>query len=285
MGTSNRYGGPRDALLPSWLDKPTPVPQAPTQPLNPPAEELLPQSSDPVVRPKPPSDFLVPRPNQSLTSPRINFTRYARSGDRRQLNSGLSGYVRAVGGSKGAARRMGSSRGTTSALIGVARTFLNLGPRDFLAAFSLQALTGRPADEVLAQLVDQLCPPGGTVDEAIARTSMLAAIDVLAEADVGAIEQLSADHLEILIAEFISKSIELRIFNDIGGRGITLPANVDAVDEIQAQLHDAVSGCVRRAMVGRLRRLDELSNEEIARRSDQIYETAFGLIGALVGGE
>jgi hypothetical protein len=198
------------------------------------------------------------------------------------LDRGLSSYVRGAGGSSGATRRMGSSRGAAAAILGVARDFQNVGPAGVLSRFNLQTLAGRPAEEVFTRLIDHICPAGGTVDEAIARTGMLEAIDQLAEANVGAFEKLTPEQLEEFVADFISNTIEARVLNDIGTRGISLPDDVAAVDNIQDQLHDAISGCVRESLVGKLSGLAQLADQDVARTVDRLYEGAFDLIAVLV---
>lgn len=284
MGTSNSYGGPGDGLLPSWLDKPTPPPSGPppagVPPGSPTPPPQTPQSQPPQPQPAPQAPP-TPVPGGSLTGARTSFTGFAGSGSRSKLDRSLSGYVRGVGGSRGATRRMGSSRGTAAAVLGFARDFQSVGPAGALGRFNLGALAGRPAEEVFTRLLDQVCPTGGTVDEAIARLAMLEAIDNLAEANIGAFEQLTPEQLEEFVADFISNTIEARVLNDIGVRGITVPEDVAAVDNIQAQLHDAISGCVRDALSGKLTGLAQLSNEDVARTVDRIYEGAFDLIAAL----
>jgi hypothetical protein len=110
---------------------------------------------------------------------------------------------------------------------------------------------------------------------------MLETIDKLAEANVGAFEELTPEQLEEFIADFISNTIEARVLNDIGKRGITLPDDVAAVDDIQGQLHDAISGCVRGALAGKLTGLANLGDPDIARLVDRLYEGSFDLIAVL----
>ena len=118
------------------------------------------------------------------------------------------------------------------------------------------------------------------MDEAIARTGMLEAIDTLAQANVP-FDQLTPDQLEEFIADFIGNTIEARVLNDIGSRGIKLPDDVAAVDNIQDQLHDAISGCVRGALAGKLNGIGQLTDREIVRTVEQLYEGAFDLMAAL----
>jgi len=280
MGTSSSYGGPKDGLIPDWLNQPTPPPSGPDG--SPPAG---PNGSSPDSPPAlSPQAAPVPMPalsvGGSLRGPRTAFSRFAGGGSRSRLDSGLGGYVGAVGGSRGAARRMGSSRGSAANVLGLIRDIRSVGPAGALARFNLQTLAGRPADEVFIRLLDQLCPVGGTVDEAIARQGMLQAIDKLAEANL-TFEQLTAEQLEEFVSDFVTATIEARVLNDIGVRGIALPEDVGAVDNIQGQLHDAISGCVREAMAGQVQSVDGMKDADIAQLVDRLYEASFDLIAAL----
>ena len=67
---------------------------------------------------------------------------------------------------------------------------------------------------------------------------------------------------------------------DLGGRGVTVPDNIAAVESAQAQLHDFVAGATRGQLIGRLDGVERLSDRDIETTVNQIYETAFELIAA-----
>ena len=294
MGTSTPYGGPQNGLLPSWLDKPTvtneelPTFVSPDTPpdIDPSSIPVLPK--DPSISPLPqtkPKVHTNPKKGGSLKGARTSFTQFAKKGSRSKLDRSLSGYVRGTGGSGNATRRMGSSRNVAAALLAVAKDFQNVGPKGTLKLFNLEALQGHSAEEVFTHLIEHVCPTGGTVDEGIARIGMLGAIEKLAEADVGSFEQLTFEQVEEFVADFISNTIEARIFNDIGTHGINLPESVAAVNNIQNQLHDVISGCVRAAFAEKLEGISQLTDQDIANTVDQLYENAFDFITALVDTE
>lgn len=270
MGTSTRYGGPANGLLPSWLDNPTAPPPA--------APATAPDgAADPA--PVPPT---APMRGGLLNAPRSAFTSFARTGSSDRLRRGLSGYVNGVGGAGGATRRMGSSRNTASALFGIASALRGPGgPAAALAPYGLANLSGRPAVEVFERLMDAMCPPGGNVDEAIARAGMLQAIEMLAEADVGIFEDLTPEQMQEFVAEFITGAIEARVMNDVGTRAIELPDDISAVENIQSQLHDAIAGCVRETIANTAGGIAGMSATQIARLTDSVYHGAFELLSAM----
>lgn len=286
MGTSKGYGGPSSGLVPSWVDDPAPgVAPAPAAPApgtpGQPAGPGQPGAPAP-ARPQAPAP---PRPDTSgaggLGGARGSFSRFARTGSRSALGSALSNYVRnGTGGAGRAARRMGSSRAAGARLLGVVRNFATNGPAETLRQLNLAGLAGRPAAEVFVGLLEFVCPPGGAVDEAIARQAMLETIGDMAEAGVGSFDTLTPDQMGEFFLDFVARSIEGRVMADLGGRGVTLPDSVAAVENAQAQLHDFVTGCTRGQLVGRLDRVERMSDRDIEVVVNQIYEAAFELVAA-----
>lgn len=299
MGTSKGYGGPASGLVPSFVDDPTPpaqsrppvtAPAGPRAPGSPNAPGTLgappPPPSAPPTAPTAPRTRPGPdtRGAGSLGTPRGSFTRFARTGSRSALGRALSGYVRSgTGGARRAARRMGSSRAAAGGLLGVIRDFQRFGPTETLRQLNLSGLVAQPAADVFVAILEFICPPGGAVDDAIARQAMLETIGDLAEAGVGSFDTLTPAQLQDVFFDFISRSIEGRVMADLGARGITLPDDVAAVERAQAQLHDFVVGATRGQLAGRLEGVSRLSDRDIGTVVDQIYETAFELVA--VAGE
>jgi hypothetical protein len=175
---------------------------------------------------------------------------------------------------------MGASRGAGAHLLGFIRDVHRNGAAETLQQLNLPGLAGRPAHEVFVALLEFLCPPGGAIDEAIARQAMLEAIGDLAEAGEGNFDTMTPDQMQEFFLDFIARSIEGRVIADLGQRGVTLPDDAAAVEYAQQQLHDFVAGCTRGQLSGRLDGLDRLPDLEIERVVDEIYEAAFELVAA-----
>jgi hypothetical protein len=168
-------------------------------------------------------------------------------------------------------------------VLGVIRDVQRLGPTETLRQLDLAELAGRPATDVFVAILEVVCPPGGAVDEAIARQAMLEAIGDMAEAGVGNFDDLTPPQMEEFFLDLVARTIESRVMADLGWRGITLPDNVAAVESAQAQLHDFVTGCTRGELSGRLEGVKRLSDRDIGMLVNQIYEAAFELVA--VAGE
>lgn len=293
MGTSKGYGGPANGLVPSFVDDPPP-PVRPRPPSVQPAVPAAPGApGTPTSQPPPPAVPTMPasplggsppRPDSGageFSGARSNFTRFARTGSRGSLGSALSDYVRkGTGNARRAARRMGASRTTAGGLLGIVRDFQTVGPTETLRRLDLAALAGAPAADVFVALMEFVCPPGGAVDEAIARQAMLESIGDMAEAGVASFDTLTPQQMQDFFLDFIARSIEGRVMADLGSRGITLPDDVAAVENAQVQLHDFVTGATRGELAGKLDNLDRLSDRDVQAVVDQIYETGFELVAA-----
>jgi hypothetical protein len=170
-------------------------------------------------------------------------------------------------------------------LLGVIRDVGRLGPVEVLRRFDLAGLAGAPAADVFLAVMEFVCPPGGAVDEAIARQAMLEAIGDLAEAGVGSFDTLGPAELGEFFLDYVARSIEVRVMADIGARGVTIPDDAASVERIQQQLHDFIAGCTRAELAGRLDGLERLTDAQVDGLVNQIYEGAFELIAVAGGAE
>lgn len=279
MGTSKAYGGPSNGLVPSFVDNPPP-PTVPRPPVAPGSTSSKPAQPGQPAAPRSPDTGGA----GSFRGARSNFTRFARTGSSSSLGKAMASYVRSgTGGARRASRRMGSSQVAARGLLGIVRDIQQVGPEQALRQLNLGGLAGQPAADVFVALLEFICPPGGTVDEGIARQAMVETIADMAEAGVGTFDTLTREQLNDVFLDFVVRSIEGRVIADLGGRGITLPDDVAAVENMQEQLHDFVSGATRGHLAGRLDGIAGLSDRDIDERVNQIYEAAFDLIA--VAGE
>lgn len=279
MGTSKGYGGSPDGLVPSWVDNTAPGAAAAGAP---------PEDADPNAPPNSPPKIPAKAPDTSsaggLAAAKSNFTRFVRSGGSDALQRAVSQYVRnGAGSASKAARRMGASRAVGGQMLQVIRDINAEGTTVVLRRLSLSHLVGRPAVDVFVSLLETICPPGGRIDESIARQAMLDAIADLAEADVGSIDEMSQDQLSEFFLDFIIHTIEGRVIADIGTHAIDLPETEAEVQKIQNQLHDFVDGCVRGHLSQQLNGLGGKTDQQVNDIVERIYEAAFELVAATAG--
>lgn len=176
---------------------------------------------------------------------------------------------------------MPSSRAAAGGIAGLARNFATQGPAEALRPFNLEGLAGAPAVDVFVALTDALCPPGGTIDEAIARDAMLETIAALAAEGVGNFDEMTPEDLQEFFIGVVSRSIEGKILNEVGTNSIRVSPDLAAVDRAQRMLHDFVDGCVRDRFATSGSSLADVSGQQIDDFVSDLYGAAFDLMQAL----
>ena len=142
-------------------------------------------------------------------------------------------------------------------------------------------MAGAPAEDVFVALTEMLCPAGGTIDEAIARDAMLETIADLATAGVGNFDELSTDDLREFFIGVVSRSIEGKIFNEVGTNAMSVPTDIAGVERAQNMLHDFVEGCVRDELEAHGSDLGDLHGDTIDSFVDDLYAAALDLVQVL----
>ncbi|WP_330902965.1 Qat anti-phage system associated protein QatB [Sphingopyxis jiangsuensis] len=284
MGTSGTFGGSKHSLVPSWVGDPTPSASPPATDPN--GTDGAPSDGDdgksPVAdAPRAYPPIRSPGVGSGLGDARGDITRGARNSDSRSVRRGASKYVSASGGGGGAARQMSSSRATAGGIANFARSFLVDGPVEALRTFNLEALAGAPAVDVFVALTDALCPPGGTIDEAIARDAMLETVAALAAEGVGNFDDMTQSDLQEFFIGVVSRSIEGKILNEVGTNSIRVAASVAAVERTQRMLHDFVDGCVRDRFDTTGTSLADITSGQIEGFVSDLYVAAFDLMQTL----
>lgn len=173
---------------------------------------------------------------------------------------------------------MGSSRQTSVGLLTFARDFATVGPVEALRPFNLEAFAQAPVADVFPQILEALCPPGGTIDEAIARQAMLDAIARLCDRFDGPVGALTPDSLRDLFLDFVASSIEGRLLNDIGTRLVDLPDSVSTLDGLSKDVRDFIDNCVTNSLGDRLQDVAAIPSADIQTTVDAIYQATFTYI-------
>ena len=287
MGTSGTFGGSKSGLVPSWVDEPASSPVAPPDSAGDGAQGGgVDGASDGGAAPTPaaPTPY-PPMPaspaSSGLGAARGNLTRGARTSDVGAIRRGAGKYVNASGGGRAAARQMPNSRAVASRVAGLARSFANQGPAGALGPFNLDSMAGAPAEDVFVALTEMLCPAGGTIDEAIARDAMLETVADLAAVGVGNFDELSTDDLREFFIGVVSRSIEGKIFNEVGTNAVSVPVDIAGVERAQNMLHDFVERCVRDEFEAQGTDLDDLDRDAIDSFVVDLYAAALNLVEVL----
>lgn len=279
MGTSKGYSGAPSGLVPSWVDDIAPGAAA-ADGSGGDGPASAPAGDSPRIPAAGPDTSAAGR----LSAAKGNFTRFVRHGDTDKLRRAVAQYVRnGTGSSQKAARRMGASRAVGTRLLQVIRDVDRQGAVAALQKLNLQHLANQPAADVFLAMLETICPPGGRIDEAIARQAMLDAIAKLADAGMGAFVQMTGEQLSEFFQSFVINTIDGRVIADIGEHAIDLPESVEDVEHILEQLHEFVSSCVRGHLGDHFDGLSEQSDEQVKGTVERIYVAAFDLVSAMAG--
>ena len=181
---------------------------------------------------------------------------------------------------------MSSSQAAARELGGVVGDFAARGVEPTLRGLGLGDLVGRPLAEVLVTVLERVCPPGATVDEAIAREAYLQAVIECTPAD-GADPQFSEELALQILESFATNSICLRVINDIGTKGLDVSPSVVTALNVEDQLREFVQGAVHDAIAQVRGDGGSLDRVEASRIADELYPVAWEVLLALAkkGGE
>lgn len=281
MGTSSPFEGVGNdrPLVPTFVDDaPAPPPPSPDDEEDGETPPAVPPAPPPRREPPPPED------PERFRSARSNFTRFAGSGgtDRRALGRAVSQWVsQSAGGSGSAAHRMGSSRGSAARIAGFLGSVGAQGIAAALATFNLEAMAGRPAQEILTALMEHFCPEGGSIDEGIARDAFVETIIDLADAGVTDLADLTPEQMQTVLELYIAHTIEDRIYNDIGTKAVQIPDDLRGAERVRDQLHDFILGGVSDALVEAAIDFRAIDPVTIERAIEGVYQASFDLLEAM----
>ena len=272
MGTSSSNPGPAPnmPLLPTWADPPPPIPL--------PGDQSRPLIPTPEDRPRPPIKPVDD--NQRFREARSNFTRFVSSGgsDKQSLGRAIGSYVRtASGGSRTAAKRMGTSRRAAAKLVGLLAGFQSKGVSETLHSLSLDRLVGQPPKQILLALTDVVCKPSGTIDENISRTAFLETMHELITRNIN-LNTLTIEQIGVITTQFISRSIVLSIINNIGMKFDVKAISAEQANKLLKSLNDFVYGVVRDQIQGAIQRVRNLSEQQLASSETFCFLHKLGLL-------
>lgn len=282
MGTSRPTKGPSPStpIVPTWSDDSDKGPIPGGDDPQPDTTEDDPSADDGQHQPEPAPRAPIKPPvlPDRFRTARSNFTRSAGSGgqDRDAMRRGIRDYVRnGTGGSGGATRRMGSARSAAAGVLGVLRSIQTDGVEAILNKFNLGDLAGQPIDQIFAGLTDVICEPGGNINDSIATDAWIETITELDQLGVDDLDSLSSEQIEGIFVSFIAHSIETRLYQDIGSKGIQSGKDTDAVRAFEAQLKDYIFRAVSDSVPSDVSSVGNLSDAEIRSVVNQTYQDAW----------
>lgn len=215
MGTSQSSKGPGSGvpMVPSWVDNPPPeAPQGDDAT----AQDDTDGEGDAAKVPTPPAVPLAP--DRRWLGVRRSLGDFASSGDTGKLRTGFGRYARdGYGGSRTAARRMGSTAATAGAL-GSALDALAAGqPIEPGSPLDPALLAGRSVDEIMDAVVEAVRPVDGTQDAEASRAAIRDALaELLTRFPNADLLGLTPEQREFTIERFTAHDVFRRFDLDVG---------------------------------------------------------------------
>lgn len=215
MGTSQSSKGPGSGvpMVPSWVDNPPPEAPEGDDATAPDGTE---GEGEVEKVPTPPA---VPQaPDRRWLGVRRSLGDFASSGDTGKLRTGFGRYARdGYGGSRTAARRMGSTAATAGAL-GSALDALAAGqPVEPGSPLDPAFLAGRSVDEIMDAVVEAVRPVDGTQDAEASRAAIRDALaELLTRFPNADLMGLTPEQREFAIERFTAHDVFRRFDLDVG---------------------------------------------------------------------
>lgn len=287
MGTSAPTPGTGSGtpLVPSWLEEPaaaTPLPggEEQTTPSDGTSGDGSQDGQDSGTSPPlpPPAD------GKRFRNARTNFSRFAGSGgsDHGALRRAVRDYVRtSVGGRENAVRRMAPSRDAASSALGLFRGLQRDGVHETLRRLDLQDFSGRSIQSIFTGLTEVICKNGALIDEAIARDAWLETIAELDQFGINDLDALTEDQVRELFLNFVARSIEVRLYQEIGVKSFKLCDDLNIIESFDEQFRDYIERSVQDSFSGDLSKLSNMSDDDITRIVDSTYSEAWMLLQEL----
>lgn len=190
-------------------------------------------------------------PPARYSEARRRLSRFLNTGDHSQLRGAISSLVnRGMGGSAKAASRMRTTAGAASALGGFLAAVRD-GTSPTIAAWVESAKTrGLTGPDVALEVVNQLLPVGGSVDEESAKHAMTQAIAHLYELEPNVdLFNLADDQIANLMAYTVAFDVYHRVQLELGRVFEKLKYSARLVHERLNQALDYVVAVVSEAMM------------------------------------
>lgn len=226
--------------------------------------------------PKGPPPIAPPR---RFGGARLNLSRFASSGDRREMRRALRHYVRkGYGGAGTATRRMAGTARTAGDLYGALST-LARGDAAPGSVLDPALLAGKSAQDVMDAVVEAVRPVDGTLDSEASREAIKYALSELFTRFPDAILLvLTEEQRNFVIERYVARDVYARVVLDLGKTMLEkAPTPRDALarlKEVYDYVRETISAAFRRIRdAGQQMRADRIS--QIAQAAVQETFTVF----------
>lgn len=262
MGTSGIYNGPKgnNPLLPEWYQEEQ--------------KENVNNESEKNENP----DI----PDGSWQSAKTQMSKYT-SGSNNHLGSVFKSYLKASGGSKGAAKSAISGKNSAISLGRVINSISSRGFKETLESYKI-SFTSKTLDEVLSDLASVIAPDGATKEESVARKAILDSIEYFYNKieeeglDINSLNTVNEDLLNSVMEKYISSYIFQKMLCDLESRIENYADNSVKAVEIESEIKEYIEGTVKNEL-GKIKFLEMDYNSEKSKDFiNKVYEDCYKVV-------
>lgn len=215
---------------------------------------------------------------------RITLNRIARSpqiaGGR--LARAASKYVRnGLGGPRRASARMASQARTAGRMVGLLRDTERVGFAAAARAFGIEDLSGKTPEEIGEILTEAFLEKGGGIDDGISNRAWTDTVIEAIESDQLTDPSIPQDVLVIMLENYVTRTIELRLLQDIGNQVLPIAPDAEQAAEMKEGLRGLLRAEVHRTVGPILAQTGGVAQSRVSAIARTIYERAFEYVQAL----
>ena len=147
--------------------------------------------------------------------------------------------------------------------------------------FGLGDLTGKAPAEIGPVLAEAFLEKGGGIDDGISNRAWVETVIEAIENELFDSADIPPDVLVVMLENYVTRTIELRLLQDIGAK--LLPAAPDAAraDELKGEMRGLIRGEVRRTVRPILKATERIDRRRLNSVGRSIYRQAFEYVQAL----
>jgi len=170
-------------------------------------------------------------------------------------------------------------------MLGFAQAIRDQGFQEAAKQFGLEGLVGKPIEEAAGILIDVFAGENVTTDDNISREAWCETVKELIERGTTDFEKLTPQEWAQAVEVFLSKAIELRVFNEIGNDAIGIAPDVATVDQIENDLRSLIQGQVQDKIVPLIQDNQVRTAQELNQYVNEIVSSAGDYLEELAGTE
>lgn len=287
MGTQSSYGGPGDKtpLLPDWaLQTPPPAePEGDGATDEPEKSDEPAEEENPTIAPVIPAN--PPRLWQSAKT-RLGKCSGSGTGSRKEVyRKAARGYVKALGGSRRAARSSAAGRSATASLATFLSGVASNGLDATLRTLKLTSIIGKDAVSVFAAVINAICPEGSAREDVAARESVNDAMWQLygtlvpEDGNLDGLNSLTEEQVQATLLASVVAYIYRRWLGDLGIKIEEKAVSAKEAIKLERQMKTYIRDSVKLELGGRRALNMDWKGREGREVVERIYQEAFSLIG------